>query len=424
MSRPIVHSAAERVACPDCGLVQLLPAIRRGDIAECRQCGRVLTGAATGRVDVPLGLSVAALLLLIPASGWQLMDMVSFGNHRASWISSGVETLWASGFPSLALLVALFSIVLPLVFLVLVIAVLGGLHFGLNNERTGRSRAAWGRASQLGGMYRWAMYLRPWMMLEVYLVGCIVAYSRLRAIAPVDVGIGGWSLIAGTFALMFALTQLDDRTVWEALPHRPNDVPDGKKSLACTVCDLISDQALRGKACSRCGSTLRVRKPNALQLTTALVLAGYLLYIPANLLPVLTIVRFGRVEHNTIMSGVFELVDENLWPLALIVFVASIVLPLLKLCSLTWMVLATRQGSPRFLVGRTRLYRMIDAVGRWSNIDVFMTSILVAVLQFGAVTAVRAGSGLVAFAAVVVITMMATLVFDSRLMWDAPRGRA
>jgi paraquat-inducible protein A len=151
----------------------------------------------------------------------------------------------------------------------------------------------------------------------------------------------------------------------------------------------------------------------------AFVLAGYLLYIPANTLTVLTTVQFGREEHNTILSGVLELIRNDLWPLAVIVFTASIVLPLIKLFGLTWMLVATRRGSDRFLVTRTRLYRSIDAIGRWSNIDIFSVAVLVAILQFGSLTAVHAGGGLVAFAAVVIITMLATMVFDPRLMWDA-----
>jgi paraquat-inducible protein A len=142
------------------------------------------------------------------------------------------------------------------------------------------------------------------------------------------------------------------------------------------------------------------------------------LYIPANTLPVLTTVRLGREEHNTILSGVVELIQNDLWPLAIIVFAASIVLPLIKLFGLTWMLVATRRRSSRFLVGRTRLYRSIDSVGRWSNIDIFSVSVLVALLQFGTLTAVHAGTGMVAFAAVVIVTMLATTTFDSRLMWD------
>ena len=135
----------------------------------------------------------------------------------------------------------------------------------------------------------------------------------------------------------------------------------------------------------------------------------------------LTTVQFGREEHNTILSGVLELIRNDLWPLAVIVFTASIVLPLIKLFGLTWMLVATRRGSSRMLVERTRLYRTIDTVGRWSNIDIFSVSVLVAILQFGSLTAVHAGAGLVAFAAVVIITMLATMVFDSRLMWDVRR---
>lgn len=147
-------------------------------------------------------------------------------------------------------------------------------------------------------------------------------------------------------------------------------------------------------------------------------MTGFVLYIPANTLPVLTTVRFGREEHNTILSGVLELIQNDLWPLAIIVFTASIVLPLIKLFGLTWMLIATRRESSRFLVGRTRLYRSIDTVGRWSNIDIFSVSVLVALLQFGTLTAVHVGAGLVAFAAVVIVTMLATMVFDPRLMWD------
>jgi paraquat-inducible protein A len=360
-------------------------------------------------VDVPLALTVTALVLLVPASAAPLMSISSFGAQRDSWLPSGVRALWNTGFESLAIQVAAFSIVLPFIYLGLLIWVLGGLHFGADRR--------------LGRVFRWATYLRPWAMLDVYLVGCFVAFSRLEAIADVDVGLGGWCLIAATFSLLLALTQLDDRTVWEALPPQPTDTP-GDKIIACTVCDLIVGAAALGRKCPRCGARLHGRKPNAIQRTAAFVVAGYLLYIPANVLPVLHIVRFGRAEHNTIMSGVFELLRNGLWPLALIVFTASIILPLMKLCGLTWMLLATRLRSSRFLVGRTRLYRVIDLIGRWSNIDVFMVSVLVALLQFGALTAVQAGDGLVAFAAVVVITMLATIVFDARLMWDAPRSRA
>jgi paraquat-inducible protein A len=256
-------------------------------------------------------------------------------------------------------------------------------------------------------------------MTEVFLVGSFVSYSRIKAVSTVTVEVGGWSLVAAGLMLLIALIQLDERTVWEMLQPQRQDQPGKGRTIACIICDLIVGAEADGQRCPRCRARIHVRKPGSIQRTLAFVIAGYLLYIPANTLPVLTTVQFGRQEHNTILSGVLELIHNDLLPLAIIVFTASIVLPLVKLFGLTWMLVATRMKSSRFLVGRTRLYRTIDAIGRWSNIDIFSVAMLVAVLQFGSLTAVHAGAGLVAFAAVVIITMLATTVFDSRLMWDA-----
>jgi paraquat-inducible protein A len=399
--------SAERIACPDCGLVQLLPPPARGQKSECARCRKVLAGSATGRIGAPLALAAAALLLLVPATIAPLMLVSTYGADREAWLPSSAAAMWNDGFASLGVLVAIFSIVLPFVFLGLLIWVLGNLHFA-----TG---------ARVGSAFRWTKHLRPWVMTEVFLVGSFVSYSRIKTVSTVTVEVGGWALVAAGLMLLIALTQLDERTVWEMLrPQRrapSRQSPD--RRIACILCDLIVGLENDGKRCPRCGARLHLRKPGSIQRTLAFVIAGYLLYIPANTLPVLTTVQFGRQEHNTILSGVLELIRNDLWPLAVIVFTASIVLPLIKLFGLTWMLVATRAKSSRFLVSRTQLYRTIDTIGRWSNIDIFSVAMLVAVLQFGSLTAVHAGAGLIAFAAVVIITMLATMVFDSRLMWDA-----
>lgn len=415
-----------RVACPDCGLVQRLPLVQRGHIAECRRCARLLAGPAAGRIDAPLALAVAALFLLIPATVEPLLSVASHGAARDCWLSSGIAGLWAEGFAPLAVIVGAFCLAFPYTYLAAMIAVLAGLRLGVR--------------AYLGPAFRWIMRLRPWMMLEIFLVGCFVAYSRLRLVVGVEVLAGGWCLMAATGALLLALTQLDERTVWEVLPvypttHRGRDTgwrtawgawPYGHDSrdraIACTACELLVIGAHAADPCPRCGATLHDRKPYAFRVTAALVAAGFLLYIPANALPVLTLVSFGHEQSNTIITGVLELIRNQLWPLALIVFLASIVVPLLKLCGLTWMLLATFQGSSRALIARTRLYRVIDTIGSWSNIDVFVAAVLVALMQFGAIAQARAGAGLTAFAAVVILTMIATRTFDARLMWDASRG--
>jgi paraquat-inducible protein A len=407
-----------RVACPDCGLLQRLPNLRRGHSAECRRCGRLLAGPATGRVDAPLALALAAFLILIPATVEPLLSVASHGALRTCWLWSAIVGLWREGFASLAMIVGAFCLAFPYIYLTALIAVLAALRLGVR--------------ARLGPVFRWVMLLRPWMMLEIFLVGCFVAYSRLRLVVGVDVLAGGWCLMGATLALLLALTQLDERTVWDALPlrrarrysrwHLRRQAPeraDHGGSIACTACELLVSDAHAGGACPRCGAALHARKPYAFKVTAALVAAAFLLYIPANALPVLTLVSFGHEQSNTIITGVIELIHNRLWPLALIVFLASIVVPLLKLCGLTWMLLATLQGSRRTVLARTRFFRLIDAVGSWSNIDVFVASVLVALLQFGEIAQARVGIGLTAFAAVVVLTMIATRTFDTRLMWDA-----
>jgi paraquat-inducible protein A len=407
-----------RVACPDCGLVQRLPVLTGWHFAECRRCARLLAGPAVGRVDAPLALALGALLLLIPATVEPLLSVASHGAERTCWLWSGIAGLWQQGFAPLAVVVGAFCVVFPYIYLAALIAVLAGLRLGAR--------------AYLGPVFRWLMGLRPWMMLEIFLVGCFVAYSRLRLVVDVHVLAGGWCLMAATGALLFALTQLDERTVWEALPlrrapresrwhlgRRAGDRRDRNQAIACTACELLVTGARAGGACPRCEATLHHRKPYSFRVTAALLAAAFMLYVPANALPVLTLVSLGDEQSNTILSGVLELIHNRLWPLALIVFLASIVVPLLKLCGLTWMLLATVQGSPRTLVARTRFFRFIDTVGSWSNIDVFVASVLVGLLQFGAIAEARAGPGLVAFAAVVVLTMIATRTFDTRLMWDA-----
>jgi paraquat-inducible protein A len=174
-----------------------------------------------------------------------------------------------------------------------------------------------------------------------------------------------------------------------------------------------------GSGCPRCRATLHRRRANSLTRCAALVVAAVILYIPANVYPVLTIISFGSGFPSTILEGVEELLTGGMWPLALLVFFASITVPVLKLISLIYLMLSIKFKSRGRLRDRTRMYRIVDAVGRWSMIDVFMVSILVALVRAGSIATIEPGVGATSFCAVVVITMMAAMSFDPRLMWDA-----
>ncbi|WP_257274783.1 MULTISPECIES: paraquat-inducible protein A [unclassified Endozoicomonas] len=180
------------------------------------------------------------------------------------------------------------------------------------------------------------------------------------------------------------------------------------------VCQAEDDR------CPRCGSKVRLRKKDSLSRSWALTLTAGLLYIPANMLPIMTVSRFGRSKPDTIMSGVIELVHHGMAPIALLVFTASILVPLMKLLGMVWLLVCvhTRRMNP----GRqTVLYRLIVWIGRWSMLDIFIISLLVALVQFGHLGTVTAGPAAFAFAAVVVLTMWAAMSFDPRLLWDRSR---
>lgn len=195
----------------------------------------------------------------------------------------------------------------------------------------------------------------------------------------------------------------------------------------CTTCLLVSrvphmpPQSFA--KCSRCGAQLTHRKPNSLARTWALIIAAYILYVPANVYPVMTVISFGKGEPDTILSGVQSLIASGWWPLAILVFFASIIVPLIKLLGLTYLVVSVQYKSRRRPKQRTILYRITEAVGRWSMIDIFMISILVALVRLEAIATVEPGVGATSFAAVVVLTMFAAMSFDPRLIWDAREQR-
>ncbi len=191
---------------------------------------------------------------------------------------------------------------------------------------------------------------------------------------------------------------------------------------ACGVCGALARMSRAGLLqrayCPRCGAPLHARKPDSAARSWALLIAAYVLYLPANLLPVMETRSLFDVQRDTIMSGVAYLWTSGSWVLAIIVFTASIAVPLLKLLSLTALLLGVRMKAPGDRLARARLYRLLELIGRWSMLDVYVIAILVALVQAQSLATILPGPGVLAFAAVVVLSMLATMAFDPRLIWD------
>lgn len=190
--------------------------------------------------------------------------------------------------------------------------------------------------------------------------------------------------------------------------------------VACPSCGLVcrSDVPLAHAHCPRCAAPLHRRKPYSLTRSWALLIAAVILYIPANLLPIMLTSNLFEARADTIISGVIVLWQAGSPELAVIVFVASVVVPLLKIAVLALLLITAQRRSAWRREERAKLYRMIELIGHWSMLDVFVVALLVALVNFGSFAAVHAGGAAVAFGAVVVLTMLATMSFDPRLIWD------
>jgi paraquat-inducible protein A len=188
----------------------------------------------------------------------------------------------------------------------------------------------------------------------------------------------------------------------------------------CHVCGLLAvlGQANASSYCPRCGASLHLRKPDSIARTWAFILAAAILYIPANVLPIMMTDTLFGTQSDTIMSGVAYLWHTGSWPLALIVFIASVVVPMLKLMALILLLISVQTRSSWAPLQRTRLFRLVELIGKWSMLDIFVVALMVALVQLKVLASISAGPATLAFGAVVVLTMFAATSFDPRLIWD------
>jgi paraquat-inducible protein A len=389
------------VECSDCGLTQKLQPQRKGQNRVCVRCHSSFGDGGAGSHDYLFSLLITLLVVLLACNFYPLLGIDIKGHVSSTTLATARDGLAENGMAILSYFVFGLLVLVPLFRLMLQICLFYCLW---RNERP-----PW-----LGRCFRLIGTLQPWAMLDIFLVGIFVALSKLRSVALISYLPGVYLL--GIFVTLIGITysHYDPRRTWnQILPPPP--VPTGIDPIACTHCELL--QAPHPN-CLRCDAPLHRRKPNSISRTWALVIASLLLYIPANIYPMLTIVNFGREKHSTILDGIRDLWTKSDWPFAVIIFAASILVPLFKLTGLLTFLLALRFRHTNFIKPFTRLYRVFDFIGRWSMLDVFVASMLCTLVAFDNLTSILPGPAIMPFAAVVVLTMCAVSSFDPRLLWD------
>ena len=390
--------------CQKCGLLQRTAECTGTEVEYCTRCRTPLVHCAGKSLDVALGSAAGTLLLLIPASFEPFLTTLSFGARRSSVLPSSAVDLWHEGWPLLAIVVFLFVLLFPAIRFTALTAVLSAIRFG--------ARPKW-----LGPTFRVANALQTWAMLDVFFLGSAVAYARLHASIHVTINTGAVCLVGAAMLSLIARAALDKRLIWRSIAPDADEVAAAADSnIVCKSCDFIASSDREGQHCPRCSAIMRARRPDGNSRSMALLIAAVLLYLPANLYPIATIPINLTPTAYTVVGGIIDLSKSRLIVLAVLVFCASFAIPILKMAGLSWCALSTH--SKKQLIGKTRVYRVIEEVGRWSMVDPFTIACFAPVMHFSSLIDGRAGPAATPFAAVVILTTLAVRCFDPRGMWD------
>lgn len=392
--------------------------------ARCVRCRSVLYRGVPPNLDRIAAITLATLIVFLIAQFFPIVEMEMHGSSTSATLFDAIRILWIEDMRTVAVCVLLFTIAFPIIELCALLYVSLALRAGY-------------RPPGFHRLLRAVRKARQWGMTEVLMMGILIAMIKLTSVATLVFHAGLFAFGALT-VLLTVVASFDPKVLWEigdavAGVHRPApELPAGAGGapsaalLSCHACGLVAAAVTTAhrQHCARCGSTLHRRHPDSIKRTWALLLAAAILYIPANTLPMMYTDSLSGDTQDTIMSGVLYFWDTGAPALAVIIFVASIVVPVLKLVALSLLAYTAQRGSRWRPHQRTVLYRMVEFIGRWSMLDIFVITLTVALVRFNSMAVMTPGPGALAFCAVVVLTILAALEFDPRLIWDHEEERS
>jgi paraquat-inducible protein A len=422
------------VACADCDLLQNVPLLPPRGKALCCRCGKVLATNKPVANERTLALAIGAAIVFVIANAFPLMGLSAAGREFDTTIIGGAWAMWQEGHQLTAALVGLCAVVAPAGYIVITIMVLIA-------TRNHRSAPSW-----VGDLLHWVELAREWAMAEVMMLGILVAMIKIADFATVIIGVGMFATGALILLLTAMTINFDPEEIWTQVqwnaggvrthsksppnyglprgrevsaPREPMAMPSG--IALCKHCGLLSKLTATHETsyCSRCSNKLAFRRHEAIQRTWALIIAAAICYIPANIFPVMTSVTIVGAHEDTIIDGVILLYLTGSWHLALIVLIASVMIPVAKLFALAYLLITVQRRSLKSNRERVQLYRLVEFIGRWSMLDVFVIAFVVALVQLKPLMAAQPRAGVLFFAAVVVLTIFASQSFDPRLIWDS-----
>jgi paraquat-inducible protein A len=377
------QSQSRNVTCHECGLLVAVPSLAEQTKALCPRCGFVLSAIHRNALDRILAFAVTAVVFLLLSLPFEFLSFEANGLTRTIDVAASFFILIDSNYHSLALLELITIFIIPLMILL-------GLIYLLFNLKKGHYPAKGEKVMNM------VFTLIPWSMVEIFLIGTLVSLIKIISLANIRLGPSFYAFVMFALMMTVMVLHVDKRQLYQLLYSAK-----GKEWH-----EEHHDSAM------------------SIQKTWALILTSVILYIPANMLPIMNTRLLGQDDPSTILGGVILLWKMGSYPIAAVIFIASVAVPVAKIMVLIWLNYSVQQKRADLTQERIVLYRIAEFVGRWSMVDVYVVIILVSLIQLGNTMSIYPGAAALAFAGVVVMTMLAAMSFDPHLIWSSANANS
>ncbi|USH05389.1 paraquat-inducible protein A [Grimontia kaedaensis] len=413
------------IACNECGLVSAIPHMEGSSKASCPRCGHTLVRQVENSASKVQAYGTSCLVMLLLSCVFPFMSFSASGISNKISLLDALEVFHTFDNNALAAMLLITIIVLPAIYISLVMF----LFHVANKSSKGREVNT--PPSLLKQLSRLVFRAEIWLLVDIFLVGVIVSLVKIASLADVELGTAFWTYCAYSTLVVFFSRAIDKEWLWENLfpTYTSRDVKPGDTHLSgnhigCRVCQQINEP--QHKHCQRCDSRLHPYNP-AMNVgwSWSFLVSAVIFYVPANLYPMMYTASLGSIERSTIMDGVVLLWNLGSYPIAAIIFIASVFVPMTKMLIMVWLLRAANSGvaEDSDALKKLKYYRFTELIGRWSMIDVFVVAILSALVNLKGLMSISPGPAAFYFALVVFFTMCAALIFDPRVFWGPLKHR-
>ena len=413
---PPTSEPSHFMICPDCDLAVEVEELHEGELAKCPRCGAVLMKIVHHPYLVPVLNAAAALVLMIAAELLPFMTVSAAGTNITMQLHDVATALFTSDYRYLGYVIYSVMQLIPAFMLLFTILIFAQLRLGIAGART-------------YVILRAFSILKEWSMVEVFLVAVLVSLVKVLSLADVKLGMGFFAFILYVIFYIRTVSSVDERWIWDRVTRirkRVSALAAGAghtglelRLSSCPVCGEILPSNVR--RCPRCGSKVIFAGDAGISSCVAFLIAACIMYVHANVMPIMVTETMGSLYYSTVMDGIIFMWTSGSYPVAAVIFIASVFVPVFKIAVLTWLCISVRKLN--FLKKpshrkRIRLYRVTEFIGRWSMVDVFVVAFMAAYFQMGTMFSIFPGVASMSFCAVVILTMLAANSFDPRLIWN------